>query len=52
MVFTARDMLRLLECIKCPYFDQCRPDINETQEDSKGMCITKYMYADEETIGS
>ena len=44
MILNEYDFKRLVECIRCPYFDRCMKDVPEPEDDSNGTCKTRKEY--------
>lgn len=41
MILNGYDLKRLVECIRCPYFDRCTKGVSEPEDDSDGTCKTR-----------
>lgn len=44
MILNGYDFKRLVECIRCLYFDRCTKDITEPEDDPDGTCKTRKEY--------
>ena len=43
-ILNGYDFNRLVECIRCPYFDRCTKDVPKPEDDSDGTCKTRKEY--------
>ena len=44
MILNSYDLMRICECYTCPYFDRCRKEVSDPEDDTDGKCKTKKKY--------
>lgn len=44
MILNGYDWMRICECYTCPYFDQCKNEVSDPEDDTDGKCLTKKKY--------
>lgn len=44
MGLNSYDLMRICECYTCPYFEQCKKEVSDPEDDTDGKCLTKKKY--------
>ena len=44
MILNGYDLIRICECYTCPYFERCKKEVTDPEDDSDGKGLTKKKY--------
>ena len=50
MILNNKDVIRLYECVVCPYYDRCMEEVTDPEDNIDGTCRTKQIFKEKSIL--